>query len=67
MSKPVTALLQKEMNRKEFLATLGFGMASVMGFSTILRLFTGKSFSNHLGANRVSLGYGSSPYGGSKD
>lgn len=66
MSKPVTTLMQKEMSRKEFLATLGFGMASVMGFSTLIRLFTGKSIDSHLG-NHASLGYGSSPYGGGKE
>ncbi len=62
MNKPITALLQKEMSRKEFLATMGFGMASVLGFSTILRLFSGKSVTDHLNRH-VGSGYGSSPYG----
>ena len=65
MSAPVTALMQKEMSRKEFLTTMAFGMASVMGFSTIIHLFTGKSADSHLGRH-VSAGYGSSPYGGVK-
>jgi hypothetical protein len=69
MSKPIDALLQKEMSRKEFLATLGFGLASVMGFSTLLHLLTGKSFSSQLEHHQseVNSGYGSSVYGGNKD
>jgi hypothetical protein len=69
MSKPIDAILQKEMSRKEFLATLGFGLASIMGFSTLLHLLTGKSFNSHLSQNNSAVrnGYGSSVYGGSKD
>jgi len=66
MSKPITALMQKEMDRKEFLVTLGIGMASIMGFSTIIHLLTGRSAHSHLG-QRISSGYGSSPYGGDKE
>ncbi|HTB49088.1 MAG TPA: hypothetical protein VK712_03330 [Verrucomicrobiae bacterium] len=65
MSKPVTALLQKEMTRKEFMGTLALGLGSIMGFSTIIRLLTGKSLDSHLG--HASLGYGSTPYGGGKE
>ena len=55
-------LMQKEMTRKEFLATLGFGAATVMGFSTILELL-GKN--NPLKHNTASLhGYGNGAYGG---
>jgi hypothetical protein len=68
MAKPIDTLLQKEMSRKEFLATLGFGLASIMGFSTLIHLFTGKSFNSHLDQqNQVSHGYGSSVYGGNKE
>lgn len=63
MNKPITELLAKEISRKEFLATLGFGVASIVGFSTIIHFLTGKSVESHL-SQRVSSGYGSSPYGG---
>lgn len=66
MTKPLNTLLEKEMSRGEFLATMGFGLASVMGLSGILRLLTGKSLSTQLG-HRQSVGYGMSAYGGSKD
>jgi len=63
MSKPVTQLMQAEMTRKEFLATLALGLASIMGFSSIIHFLTGKSLSSH----SVSAGYGSSAYGGGKE
>lgn len=66
MNKIADNLMQKEMSRKEFLATLGFGMASILGFSTIIRLLTGKSADHHL-SGRVGSGYGSSTYGGNKE
>ena len=65
MAKPITALLNKEMTRKEFMTTLGFMTASVMGLSGIIHLLTGKTAGHHL--QQSSLGYGSSAYGGSKD
>ena len=56
--------MQKEMTRKEFIATLGLAMASILGFSTIIHLLTGKSLT-HSGISRS--GYGSSSYGGGKE
>jgi hypothetical protein len=65
MTRPLDDLMQKEMTRKEFLAALGFGVASIMGFSTIIRLLTGHSADSLLHNNKSSsLGYGSSAYGG---
>lgn len=55
MNKALNTLLQKEMTRKEFLATLGLGVASLLGFSSVIRLLN----SHHSQAN----GYGSHPYG----
>jgi hypothetical protein len=68
MTKPLDTLLQKDMSRKEFLATLGFGLASVMGLSTVIHMLTGKSVTSHIGFNSAQTsGYGSSAYGGRKD
>jgi hypothetical protein len=66
MNKQIDTLLQKQMTRKEFLATLGFGAASVMGFSTVIKMLTGKSVEHHV-FKTSGYGYGSSPYGGGKD
>jgi hypothetical protein len=66
MTKPIDTLMQREMSRQEFLVTMGFGLASVMGFSGLIRLLTGKSLSTQL-HGRSALGYGSSAYGGGKE
>lgn len=63
MTQHIDHIMQKEMSRKEFLATLGFGMASIMGFSSIIHMLTGKSIGGHLGRG-VKGGYGYSSYGG---
>lgn len=61
MQKHLEEILSKEMSRKEFLATVGLGLASVMGFSSIIKMLTGKHQQQSSG-----FGYGSSAYGGSK-
>src|SRR5258708_23352379 len=60
---PYTTLFRS--SRKEFLATLGFGIASILGFSTVMRLLFGKGQQAH-GGHMVNAGYGSSTYGGNK-
>lgn len=59
VQKQITTLMQKEMTRKEFLATMGFGVASIFGLSTVIKMLSSKS-SGH----NSSMGYGSSNYGG---
>ena len=63
--KKIHDLMQKEMTRKEFLATLGFGVASIFGFATVLQLL-GKKNPLEQQHNQVSLGYGGGAYGGQK-
>jgi Trp operon repressor len=63
MNKPLATLMQKEVTRKEFLATLGLGIATIMGFGSIIRFLSGK---NQSSLNAVPAGYGSSVYGGHK-
>jgi hypothetical protein len=58
-------IVQREMSRKEFLATIGFGMASLFGLSTILRFLFGKGQQAH-GGRAINTGYGASTYGGNK-
>jgi hypothetical protein len=59
--KQIDELIQREVTRKEFLATLGFGVLSIMGLGSIMKLLSGKGSSLK---HNVSSGYGSSPYGG---
>jgi hypothetical protein len=63
MNKPLATLMQKEVTRKEFLATLGLGVATIMGFGSIIRFLSGK---NQGSLNAVPTGYGASVYGGHK-
>jgi hypothetical protein len=58
MQKQVQELLHKEMTRHEFLATLGLGVAALLGLSSVLKLLG--SSQQH---QRSSFGYGSSSYG----
>lgn len=60
----INDLLQKEMTRKEFLATLGFGIASLLGFSTVIKLISGRE--NPLETHNSPVGYGGGAYGGSR-
>ncbi len=62
MHHSLQTLMQKEMTRKEFLVTLGFGIATVAGLSSLLRML-GK---NNPFSGRALSGYGSSSYGGKK-
>lgn len=61
--KQLEDVMNKEVTRKEFLATLGFGVASILGFSGIVKFLFGKGSTNQ----RSALGYGSGSYGGGAD
>lgn len=58
----INELLHRDMTRKEFLATVGFGVASLFGVAALVRMLTGRDFGSQ---NR--LGYGAGPYGGRKN
>ena len=56
-------LLQKEMDRKDFLKHVGVGFAAIVGITTVL-----KTVSNLSGNDKQKQGYGynSGVYGGGK-
>ncbi len=58
--KQLDHIMQKEMTRKEFLGTLGFGLASILGFSGIVKYIFNRGQSQ---PEKVGLGYGASRYG----
>jgi hypothetical protein len=62
----INNLMEKEMSRKEFLATLGFGVASILGFSTILKFLFNKGQGQQVGKATGPLSYGANVYGGQK-
>ena len=63
MNKHLATLMQKEMTRKEFLVTLGFGIATVFGFGSLIRILTGKQAATGPIPPTAS-GYGTGSYGG---
>lgn len=56
------SLMHKEMSRKEFLVTLGFGVATVVGLASLLNLM-GKDNPWKSGS---SLDYSAGAYGGNQ-
>lgn len=67
--KHVQKILQKEMTRKEFFATLGFGLATVAGFSSLLNMLgkTNNPWQQAASSNTKMPSYGGGPYGGAGD
>jgi hypothetical protein len=69
MMTQVSALLEKEVSRKEFLTMSGLALASVMGFGSVIKLLTGKSV-QHFGATTspqlMNSAYSGGAYGGFK-
>ncbi len=55
--------MNREVTRKEFLTTLGFGIASILGFSGIMKFIFGRGNQQ---TSRSALGYGGGSYGGNR-
>ncbi|HMH70095.1 MAG TPA: hypothetical protein VK502_01755 [Candidatus Saccharimonadales bacterium] len=53
-------LLQKEMDRKDFLKHVGIGFAAIVGITTVLKTVTSLSGNGQ----KQSVGYSSGVYGG---
>jgi hypothetical protein len=61
----VNQLLQKEMDRKDFLRHIGVAAAIVIGIPALLKALS-QLQSGSATKSVSSFGYGSSPYGGNK-
>lgn len=66
MNKQIDEILQKRMDRKDFLKHVGLGVALITGTAGIVKFLKGGSVSvgEKPKSQPVSLGYGSSVYGG---
>lgn len=62
MKNELETLLQKEMDRKDFLKHVVIGVAAVTGFATVLKTMNTLSG----GQAKSPLSYGGAAYGGSK-
>ena len=66
MTLPKLELLEQEMDRKDFLKSVGLGLMLLMGGGMIVNAISGmnKSTSQHTSTTqRTSSGYGASGYG----
>jgi hypothetical protein len=64
MATPFTHILNKEMDRREFLVHLGAGFMAIIGISSIVKAFTASgSHQTTTSSTTRSSGYGTSAYG----
>jgi hypothetical protein len=65
MHKQIDELLQKRMDRKDFLKHVAMGVAIITGTAGIVKFFRGgDNQPNGNSAQTANLGYGASAYGG---
>jgi hypothetical protein len=66
MNKQIDEILQKRMDRKDFLKHVGMGVAIITGTAGIIKLLKpangNMAKTNH--GQHVAMGYGASAYGG---
>jgi hypothetical protein len=65
MKDEVDSLLQKPMNRLDFLKHIGIGIAAITGAAMVVKTMNGLGSSSS--TKKQALGYGSAGYGGKKD
>jgi hypothetical protein len=63
LHEDVQTLLQKEMDRKDFLRHLGIGLAAIIGITTVLKTISSLGSSDQ---KQQGTGYGSGVYGGGR-
>lgn len=64
VKQELNTLLNKKMDRKDFLKVIGVAVVAVTGVGTLLRAVNPRATSTK-NVSSVPQGYGSSPYGGS--
>jgi hypothetical protein len=63
MNKRLNEIMSKEMTRKQFIGVLGAAILAVFGITSILDILSGNSKVEPVS----KYGYGTGPYGGTKD
>ena len=66
MNKQIDDILQKRMDRKDFLKHVGMGVAIITGTAGLVKLFkpSQNKVSKSNQTQHVAMGYGASAYGG---
>ncbi len=66
MKTQINDLLQKKMDRRDFLKVVGLGLLAAVGFVGLMKLLAPNTVEKHLGALQKDDSYGGMTYGGSK-
>lgn len=66
MKDELDSLLQKEMDRKDFLRLVGISFVAMTGVVSALKTLNGLSSGASASSPKQADGYGSSAYGGSR-
>ena len=61
MNKDLSNLLQKQMDRRDFLKHVGIGFVAITGVATLVKTLNSVS-----GPKNQTAGYGASAYGGNR-
>lgn len=60
----IAQLLDTEMERKDFLKLVGFGVVAATGITQVLKAMSQKTPARPVSANSAAQGYGGALYGG---
>ena len=65
IKQDISILLEKKMDRGDFLKHLGVAVVAATGFGTIVKVLVGNNDATK--SNQALVGYGGSAYGGAKE
>ncbi|MBI3889134.1 hypothetical protein HY312_00950 [Candidatus Saccharibacteria bacterium] len=66
IKQELNTLLNKKMDRKDFLKVVGVGVVAATGIGSLIRAINPSSTQTRVGSAAAPQGYGSSAYGGTK-
>lgn len=66
MNKQFSEILQRRMDRKDFLKHVGMGMVVLVGLAGVIKVLKPQEPAAGADGQRVSGAYGSSAYGGNR-
>lgn len=64
MQKQLDEILQKRMDRKDFLKHMAMGVAVITGAAGVIKVLKPEAAKQQSGQQQVAAGYGASVYGG---
>lgn len=64
MNKQFSEILQRRMDRKDFLKHIGMGMAVLTGLAGVIKVLRPQEKAGTTNGSPIAAGYGTSVYGG---